>query len=346
MTPMPKISVIVCSFNGASRIDACLTALAAQTISSQIEIIVVDDGSTDETSDIARRFDVQVITHATNLGLSAARNTGVNHAASTYVAFTDDDCIPPPTWAAQLVNAWSRAAPHVVGIGGLVHSRSEDTFNRRYLALNSPLTPTPLTLSESGGFLQRLRAYVTHENVVSSVASDVPVAYLVGANMSFRRESLNLIGGFDSSRTFGGDETYVCRKLRETFDSECLLCVPDISIAHDYAPGFRDSLRRAYAFGKGLGRDYVEDGGTPSLRPLSALVLVLLPTAIFIPTMLVFALLFLPAIVEIRWIRSAFDSRKPERLTYPWLVVCQEMAHNLGFAIGWSKQARHERHTK
>ena len=75
------LSVVICSLNGAAGVDRCLHALAAQK-DVELQVIVVDDGSTDDTSDVAREHGVTVIRHEVNRGLAAARNTGVQAATA------------------------------------------------------------------------------------------------------------------------------------------------------------------------------------------------------------------------------------------------------------------------
>src|ERR1700761_1230496 len=98
-----RMSVVICSLNGAPGVDRCLRALAAQTIRSSLEVIVVDDGSSDGTSAAGRAHTAVVVRHPTNLGLAAARNTGLGVSTAPVVAFLDDDCEPEPQWAERLL---------------------------------------------------------------------------------------------------------------------------------------------------------------------------------------------------------------------------------------------------
>src|SRR5437867_843258 len=100
----PAISVIVPAFNAARTIADCVRALQRQTVcSDQYEIIVVDDGSTDDTAQVAEVAGAQVIRQQ-NQGPAAARNTGVAAARGELVLFTDADCVPSNDWVAQMVS--------------------------------------------------------------------------------------------------------------------------------------------------------------------------------------------------------------------------------------------------
>src|SRR5262245_59388989 len=97
--PFPALSVVVPVWNDAKRIGLCLRALQQQTVSPKCyEIVVVDNGSTDNSVDIVRSFtDIRLVIEPLP-GSYAARNKGLSEAAGDLVAFTDSDCIPHPTW--------------------------------------------------------------------------------------------------------------------------------------------------------------------------------------------------------------------------------------------------------
>src|SRR5258708_24835475 len=98
----PSLSVVICSLNGASGVDRCLRSLRAQTIGSELEVIVVDDGSTDGTSDVAHAGGAIVVRHPCRRGPAAARNSGIKRASAPMVAFLDDDCEPCPQGAEKI----------------------------------------------------------------------------------------------------------------------------------------------------------------------------------------------------------------------------------------------------
>ncbi|MFL6530859.1 MAG: glycosyltransferase, partial [Chthoniobacterales bacterium] len=102
LTRTPSVSVIVCSYNGAKTLASCLDSLGKLDYSNY-EVILVDDGSTDNTSEIAARYpDVRYI-RQTNHGLSHARNTGASAAQGEVFAYTDSDCMADRDWLYYLV---------------------------------------------------------------------------------------------------------------------------------------------------------------------------------------------------------------------------------------------------
>ena len=116
-----SVSIIVPTFNGASSIGNCLDALLKQTVGRDAEILVVNDGSTDNTADVvARYFGVRLITQS-NAGPATARNRGALEARGTIILFTDDDCVPMPEWLAAMIEPFKD--PNVVGVKGVYRTR-------------------------------------------------------------------------------------------------------------------------------------------------------------------------------------------------------------------------------
>jgi len=121
-------SIIIPTFNGAARIGYCLEALAKQAEGTGIEILVVDDGSTDDTAKVAGRYpSVRVITQK-NAGPAAARNRGAREAQGRVLLFTDDDCIPLPNWIDAMQDCFRD--PEIVGVKGVYRTRQKSLAAR------------------------------------------------------------------------------------------------------------------------------------------------------------------------------------------------------------------------
>ncbi len=98
------ISVVVPVYNGEKYIEACLGALLDQTVpSSDYEIVVVDDGSTDRTAELVSKFPVRYI-HQENQGPAKARNVGMEKASGDIVLFTDSDCTAERDWIERMTH--------------------------------------------------------------------------------------------------------------------------------------------------------------------------------------------------------------------------------------------------
>jgi GT2 family glycosyltransferase len=185
-TQWPKVSVVVCSYNGARTIGETLAALQ-HLVYPNYEVIVVDDGSTDQTSAIAYRYNVRLI-RTENNGLSAARNQGMNAATGEIVAYIDDDAYPDPHWLSYLVSCFQRTEH--AGMGGPNIAPAGDGAIADCIA-NAPGGPKHVLLSDQ-------------------VAEHIP-----GCNMAYRREKLLAIGGFDSRFRVAGDDVDICWRLQE-----------------------------------------------------------------------------------------------------------------------------------
>lgn len=126
----PRISIIVPAFNAKDTIAPCLAALQGQagfTPGIDFEIIVVDDGSTDNTASLAEQMSVKVIRQA-NAGPAAARNAGVKAARGELVVFTDADCVPSASWLATLTEPFREDA--VVGVKGSYQTKQHGCISR------------------------------------------------------------------------------------------------------------------------------------------------------------------------------------------------------------------------
>jgi GT2 family glycosyltransferase len=184
--PWPRISVVVCSYNGASFIRDCLERLRRLEY-PDFEVIVVDDGSSDATAAIASEYDVRLIRQE-NQGLGAARNTGWQAATGEIVAFTDDDARPDPHWLTYLAATYLRTGH--AGVGGPNIAPPGDGQIADCVA-NAPGGPVHVLLTDE-------------------VAEHIP-----GCNSSFRRDRLAAIGGYDPRFRVAGDDVDICWRFQE-----------------------------------------------------------------------------------------------------------------------------------
>jgi glycosyltransferase involved in cell wall biosynthesis len=132
----------------------CLQSLATQTLALEhYEILVVDNGSTDQTQevahDFARRYGSTRVILEPRLGLSHARNTGIRHARADYLAFIDDDARAFPDWVERIVRAFTETVPPPVVVGGRIVPLYEHSppvwFDERYETSGGGNEPTFLT---------------------------------------------------------------------------------------------------------------------------------------------------------------------------------------------------------
>lgn len=111
----PFVSVVVPAYNAEKTISLALNAILDQTYKN-MEIIVVDDGSTDTTASLAQEFLPIRYIYQKNAGPAAARNTGANEAKGEILFFTDSDCIPYHDWLEKAIKHFDD--PHVGVVAG------------------------------------------------------------------------------------------------------------------------------------------------------------------------------------------------------------------------------------
>jgi GT2 family glycosyltransferase len=116
-------SIIIPTFNGASRIGNCLDALLEQSAERDVEILVVNDGSTDNTIEVVRRYSTVSLIDQANAGPAAARNRGAMESGGELLLFTDDDCVPAPQWLDSMLEPFRD--PEVVGVKGAYRTRQK-----------------------------------------------------------------------------------------------------------------------------------------------------------------------------------------------------------------------------
>jgi O-antigen biosynthesis protein len=182
----PRVSVVVCSYNGSRTIRDTLEGLGSLDY-PDFEVIVVNDGSTDATPAIAAEYPVRLIS-TPNRGLSNARNTGWEAATGEIIAYIDDDAYPPPHWLKYL--AYAFLTTDHVGVGGPNIAPPGDGPIADCVA-NAPGGPV-------------------HVLVTDTIAEHIP-----GCNMAFRRSALAAIGGFDPRYRAAGDDVDLCWRLMD-----------------------------------------------------------------------------------------------------------------------------------
>ena len=208
----PKVSIVVASYNGDRTLKSCLESLTKLNY-PDYEVILVDDGSTDTTPQLAQQFrwdkseipavpaaaPTQLVIsaengrfryfrHSTNLGLSVARNTGIAAAIGEIVAFTDSDCRADEDWLQYLVA--DLLDSDYAGMGGPNLLPPEDSA-----------VATAVMVSPGGP---------AHVMLTDREAEHIP-----GCNMAFWKSALTEIGGFDPQFMKAGDDVDLCWRLQQ-----------------------------------------------------------------------------------------------------------------------------------
>lgn len=184
---LPFISVVICSYNGSATIRQTLSELLNLSY-PRFEVVVVNDGSTDNLAAIVAEYPVQLINSPKNAGLSSARNIGMMESQGEIVAYLDDDAYPDPQWLHYLAYAY-RTSTHD-SIGGPNIAPSEDG-------------PIAICVANAPG------------GPVHVLETDEIAEHIPGCNMSFRREALLKISGFDPVYRSAGDDVDACWRIQQ-----------------------------------------------------------------------------------------------------------------------------------
>jgi glycosyltransferase involved in cell wall biosynthesis len=187
LSKAPFVSVVVCSYNGAKTLPQCLDSLGKINYPAY-EIILVDDGSTDNTADIAAQFPHVRYIRQENHGLSHARNTGAAVAEGEVLAYTDSDCMADSDWLYYLID--TLLSGEYAGVGGPNVSPPAENWIQACVAA-APGGPSHVLLTDT-------------------VAEHIP-----GCNMAWYKWAFDSVGGFDPEYRKAGDDVDFCWRLQQ-----------------------------------------------------------------------------------------------------------------------------------
>ncbi len=311
-------SIVVPAHNAEATLERCLTACLHQTYGT-IEVIVVDDGSTDDTARIAQSFPVECLSQ-TQRGPAAARNAGARHARGDVLVFTDSDCVPHADWVEQLLSGFEDGA---AAVGGTYSTANPES----------------------------LLARLIHEEImVRHDRYDAEVDFLGSFNVAYRRCAFEKAGGFDEDfRMASGEDNDLAYRLADA--GERLRFVREAVVKHHHPdrliPYLRSQMRHGFWRMKLYAKHPRRSGGdryaglsdllAPALLCLLA-VTVALGLLVGFQTRVAPALLFLFSVlllsrfpVPLRMMRRARD---PRMLTFVPIMLLRDGARAAGMIHG------------
>ncbi len=319
----PEFSVVIPAHNASRTITECLEALAAQTVAPEcFEIIVVDDGSTDGTAEVARTWFARhphlsgVVLTQPKATTAAARNRGVEQARAPLILFTDADCAPAPNWITAMQAAF--ADPEVVGAKGTYRTRQSALVAR---------------------FVQ-----AEYEDKYDLLATQPRIDFIDTYSAAYRRDVFLANDGFDEVFPYLEDQEFSFRLAQRGYK---LVFQPAAVVYHRHAPTVRSYFRKKFIIGfwkAQVARRYPEkvfrDSHTPQVMKVQIALLGLagvlglaglaLP-ALWAPALLLFALLLASTIP---FTLKAWGKDRQVALASPALLVVRALALGLGYAWG------------
>lgn len=222
-------SVVIPVYNGSKTLQKTLESIFAQTFPARkFEIIVVDDGSNDNTRELIVAIKANCshqlrYFYQDNKGPAAARNLGIKHALGPIVAFIDSDCAASADWVEEIVKGYGDL--RLAGVGGVIKA-----------------APTASLVSQYCDFVRM--------NEKPDRIIELDIYYLITANASFRKQYLVEVGGFDERYDFpGGEDPDICYRLEKK--GYLLICNPCAIVYNPHKQTFKEFSRTFYNYGKG-----------------------------------------------------------------------------------------------
>lgn len=213
---MTKYSVIIPFYNRADFLPLVVEALIRQDM--PVEIIIVDDGSKDNTSEVARKYPVKYVFQK-NSGPASARNRGFMESSSDIAAFTDSDCIAKPDWIRRLIEGFD--SDDVGAVAG-----SYDIANPESLLACLIHEEIKWRHSRFGRYIRAFGSY----------------------NVAIRRDVFEKIGGFDESyRTASGEDNDLSYRILKA--GYQIRFKPDALVAHYHTSRLWKYLKEQFRHG-------------------------------------------------------------------------------------------------
>ena len=199
-------SVIICTYNRAPLLKRVLRSLTKQSLPfNQFEVIVVDDGSQDETAHVCEVMghelpNLRYVSAGANLGLASARNVGIAEARGNRIIFTDDDCIPERNWT----------------------ERMSDALEKEAIVAGAIASPT-------GSYLKLCHNIAEFHHIMAG-QKEGPKEFIACANAGFQRSALDDLNGFEDKTNPSEDMELI---LRARMKGYRVYFVPDAMVEHD-----------------------------------------------------------------------------------------------------------------
>jgi glycosyltransferase involved in cell wall biosynthesis len=227
----PVISFIISAYNSASTLPVCLSSVLRLSYpQGKIEVHIVNDGSTDNTTAVLKKLSLpgnfQAHIHESNRGLSAARNTGIRHSTGEILFFLDADMEVPENYVQQHLNLIRK--DQVIGVVSCLRPSPKNRYDKyqRYL-------------------YEAKRGAARYPP-----GSPLPFQAFIFCATSVKKRAIDQTGWFDDSiTTYGGEDTEYSYRLWNQYP-DGLFYSPGIQVIHHHYRTFRKALDTIEQFGK------------------------------------------------------------------------------------------------
>ncbi|MBF0547485.1 MAG: glycosyltransferase [Candidatus Riflebacteria bacterium] len=252
-------SVIIPVFNKPRELENCLEALVKQNNSPAFEVIVVDDGSTENLSKVKEKFAARLNLRwcklEKNQGPAVARNAGIKMARGNVVVFTDSDCQPDLNWLKRMTAPF--CDPEITGVKGSYKTRQVDTWAKL--------------------------AQIEFEERFDLLEQSLDIDFVDTYSGAFKRADLIKIGGFDTSFTKADNED-VDLAFRIKLMGGHFVFVRDAFVEHKHREGFWNYFKLKFFRGFWRSKVYEKHPGkmgkesyTPNSLKMQLVLLLIFP---------------------------------------------------------------------
>ena len=312
------VSIIIPAFNARQTVSACLHACQNQRLPAnvQLEIILVDDGSSDDTAALAEGAGVPPIRHATQQGAAAARNSGLAAATGEIILFTDADCVPTPNWVSEMIRPFAHST--ISGAKGIYATNQPQLVAR---------------------FVQ-----VEYEDKYDLLRGQPTIDFIDTYSAGYRAKILRESGGFDEAIRYVEDQEL---SFRLAAAGHQMVFQPTAVVYHHHSSSLWRYGRKKVMIGywkAQIMRRYperiIKDSHTPQILKvqmgLVALLLAALAASVLLPLALWAALacLILFLLTTLPFLKKAWRKDRAVCLASPGLLFCRALALWIGYAWG------------
>ncbi len=333
MKKTPFVSILICTFNGSKKIEKCLRSLINQNYpKNKFELIIVDDGSTDNTIEVVLKFPVVLVKHQKNKGIATARNTGLMKSHGEIIVNIDDDCVMDKNWLKNLIKAYDTES--VMGAGGVLILPNNPSIVDEYCYHVGYGNPTPILLGKSNNIVERFWNYlhVNFTNPQSKYINGSLVFEFPTINSSFRKKYLTRINGWNELFTTSSEDLDICRRLKNRYPKLDFVVMPKAKLIHKQDLTLLKFLSKEYNRGKLRKKYYTIKNQIPPYFPFPIL-FILISIIIVLLKLSVIIILFIPFLLYPWWIIRAFNQKRVKILLFPYLQLLHEEATVLGMLI-------------
>lgn len=258
------VTVVVPTFNRCEDLRRCLNSLVQQTY-AEVEILVIDNGSTDDTPALLSKYPVRVVEDLTR-NLTHVFNTGWRNSSGQVIAWINDDAEATPTWIENIVREFENH-PNASAVGGPTLATRKQTIHGLHERSRKSLFLVPfgrvyeIVIAENGlfeiGRLFRSGAYSIGGSLPLSTELKEPVVVdlLTITNMAIKKETLQKLGGFDESFLFNHADGDLFVRMKK--NGLVLLFSPKVVVFHHVNP--TGAVRNARNLGRDQAYFYMKD---------------------------------------------------------------------------------------